>query len=212
MLANYDARAVAEVMGLDLPRIGMFAAKHRPTDPQAGAATFSLIEQAVENGLPRTALRHVAEWVAGGDKSKIASFEWGVVPKTTLERRESALSRQESERTERVARLAVHACRALGSQAEARDFMTAPHPELDGRTPLEAAKSDRHPPGRANPGCARGRPGPLSGSQLRLWRMVTGPHPIWSGEGARLFGQRWDPPGLSAIYTGTSFAVCLVRA
>jgi RES domain-containing protein len=46
---------------------------------------------------------------------------------------------------------------------------------------------------------------------LRLWRVVTGPHRIWSGEGARLFGQRWNPPGLSAIYTGTSFAVCLVE-
>ena len=46
---------------------------------------------------------------------------------------------------------------------------------------------------------------------LRLWRIVTGPHPIWSGEGARLFGQRWNPPGLPAIYAGTSFAVCLVE-
>lgn len=46
---------------------------------------------------------------------------------------------------------------------------------------------------------------------LRLRRIVTGPHPIWSGEGARLFGQRWNPPGLPAIYTGTSFAVCLLE-
>jgi RES domain-containing protein len=46
---------------------------------------------------------------------------------------------------------------------------------------------------------------------LRLWRIVTGQHPIWSGEGARLFGQRWNPAGLSAIYTGTSFAICLVE-
>jgi RES domain-containing protein len=46
---------------------------------------------------------------------------------------------------------------------------------------------------------------------LRLWRIVTGTHPIWSGEGARLFGQRWNPAGLAAIYTGTSFAVCLVE-
>ncbi len=46
---------------------------------------------------------------------------------------------------------------------------------------------------------------------LRLWRIVTGSYPIWSGEGARLFGQRWNPPGLPAIYTGTSFAVCLVE-
>jgi RES domain-containing protein len=40
---------------------------------------------------------------------------------------------------------------------------------------------------------------------------VTGPHPIWSGEGARLFGQRWNPPGLPAIYAGTSFAICLLE-
>lgn len=46
---------------------------------------------------------------------------------------------------------------------------------------------------------------------LRLWRIVTGSHPVWSGEGARLYGQRWNPPGLPAIYTGTSFAVCLIE-
>ena len=40
---------------------------------------------------------------------------------------------------------------------------------------------------------------------------MTGPHPIWSGEGARLFGARWSPPGLPAIYAGTSFALCLVE-
>ena len=46
---------------------------------------------------------------------------------------------------------------------------------------------------------------------LRLWRIITGPHPIWSGDGARLFGARWNPVGLPAIYTGTSFALCLVE-
>ncbi|MBV8184982.1 MAG: RES domain-containing protein [Hyphomicrobiales bacterium] len=46
---------------------------------------------------------------------------------------------------------------------------------------------------------------------LRLWRITTGFHPIWSGEGARLFGQRWNPPGVPAIYTGTSFAVALLE-
>ena len=46
---------------------------------------------------------------------------------------------------------------------------------------------------------------------IRLWRIVTGPHPLWSGEGARLFGQRWNPPGFPAIYTGTSFALYLVE-
>lgn len=46
---------------------------------------------------------------------------------------------------------------------------------------------------------------------LRLWRIVAGPHTVWSGEGARLYGQRWNPPGFPAIYAGTSFAVCLIE-
>jgi len=102
----------------------------------------ALIEKAVERGLPRTALRHVAEQLAGGDKAKIVRLEWGVVPRTTLERRDKQLSPQESERTERVARLFVHARRALGTAAEAREFMTAPHPLLDGRSPMDTAKTD----------------------------------------------------------------------
>ena len=41
---------------------------------------------------------------------------------------------------------------------------------------------------------------------LTLWRLVTGPHTIWSGEGARRHGARWNPKGLAAIYTASSFA------
>jgi putative toxin-antitoxin system antitoxin component (TIGR02293 family) len=102
----------------------------------------ALIEKAVERGLPRQALRQVAESLAGGDKARAASLEWGVVPKTTLERRTVQLSPQESERMVRVARLFVHARRALGMEAEAREFMTNPHPALDGRSLLDAARSD----------------------------------------------------------------------
>lgn len=188
MLSDYDAKAVAEVLGIqflttsDGPlqsgvkldrRIGRdvlgiaersggvdgasvlpmdTGALRRPlplpgrsrSAPQAELSppSAALIERAVEAGLPRSALRHVAECLAGGDRTKIARLEWGVVPKTTLERRETQLSPEESERTERVARLFVHARRALGTEAEAREFMTAPHPELDGRSPLDAARTD----------------------------------------------------------------------
>lgn len=199
MLPNYDAKAVAEVMGLafvqgskhasapasrfkadaDKERLGSVstgaigdfvirideAAMFIVEIKKDGLAAFAtsrtsggrasqihgrrvtsptsvLIEKAVEGGLPREALRHVAEMIAGGDKAKASALEWGVVPKTTLERRETRLSPQESERTERIARLFVHARRALGTDAEAREFMTSPHPELDGRSPMDAAKTD----------------------------------------------------------------------
>jgi putative toxin-antitoxin system antitoxin component (TIGR02293 family) len=164
MLPNYDAKAVAEVMGLAFIRLPTDGRKKgRPESAvievdgaallivgrlaqvrgrRAPAPTPVFIEKAVESGLPREALEHVAEAIAGGDRAKASAIERGIVPRTTLERRESRLSRQESERTERVARLFVQARRALGSEAEARTFMTAPHPELDRRSPFEAAKTD----------------------------------------------------------------------
>ncbi len=191
MLPNYDAKAVAEVMGLAFVRGSKEGEAKREQHKSVSSKvdddfvihvddelmlvvelkaksalalfgkskTFGrrlsqfkshlvsspspvFIEKAVESGLPRKALRRVAELIAGGDKTKISALEWGVVPKTTLERRESKLSPQESERTERIARIFVHARRALGTEAEAREFMTTPHPELDGRSPIEAAKTD----------------------------------------------------------------------
>ncbi len=197
MLAGYDAKAVAEVMGIAFLRssevraprastarttpkgrakssTGMFdgdfvisvddalvlVVDGRTNNAFVGSARSGrkhsaafrddlvsppspiLIEKAVERGLPRQALRHVAECLAGGDMAKASSLEWGLVPKTTLERREVQLSPQESERTERVARLFVHARRALGTAAEAREFMTTPHPLLDARSPVDAARTD----------------------------------------------------------------------
>ncbi len=199
MLTNYDAKAIAEVMGIAFlrsskvgplpPATSSTSAKRASRSPTTDLGgdfvicvddvlvlvvevktnrTFAqfhqskgranrnfdfkndlvsspspvLIEKAVERGLPRQALRHVAEWLAGGDKAKAAWLEWGVVPKTTLERRETQLSPQESERTERIARLFVHARRALGTEAEAREFMTTPHPQLDERSPVDAARTD----------------------------------------------------------------------
>jgi putative toxin-antitoxin system antitoxin component (TIGR02293 family) len=170
MLTDYDARAVAEVMGIAF--VHSQGTARPPAPKRARAASGSsvaveivlgdaalrmvertsgisaippspaLIEKAVAAGLPRGALRQVAEHLAGDDKAKVSRLEWGVVPKTTLDRRETQLSPEESERTERVARLLVHARRALGTEEEAREFMTSPHPRLDGRSPVEAARTD----------------------------------------------------------------------
>jgi putative toxin-antitoxin system antitoxin component (TIGR02293 family) len=159
MLPNYDATAIAAALGLAFRRTAPTPGASAPGDfviqvdgvptqvveapPHGGdIASFTQIEKAVEHGLPREALRHLAETLAGGDKALAAQLQWGVVPKTTLDRRATQLSPQESERTERVARLFVHAIRALGTTAEAREFMTAPHPELDDRSPIEAARTD----------------------------------------------------------------------
>lgn len=133
MLADYNAPAIAALMGIAPPP--MPASRTAPATP-------ATIEHAVENGLPRTALHHLAMRLAGPDPARIARIEWGIVPRTTLERRQTRLSPEESERTERAARLFVHATRALGTEPEARDFMTTPHPMLNGKTPLDAARTD----------------------------------------------------------------------
>jgi putative toxin-antitoxin system antitoxin component (TIGR02293 family) len=170
MLPNYDAKAIAEALGLVFIQL-----QRRPKEPAAiadfivgGDDRFVIVEQAidgsgktgpsqaktylapsvafleraVEVGFPRMALRRLVERLVGDDKSKILGLEWDVVPKTTLERRKNKLSTEESERTERIARLFVHSRRALGTEAEARKFMITAHPELDGRSPFDAAKTD----------------------------------------------------------------------
>jgi len=100
------------------------------------------IERAVGTGLPRESLRRVALRI-GGDAERASAIEHAVVPKTTLARRGTGrLTREESERTERLARLFIHAVAALGSEDDARAFLRRPHPELDGRTPLDAAVTE----------------------------------------------------------------------
>ncbi len=46
---------------------------------------------------------------------------------------------------------------------------------------------------------------------MRLWRIAGASYSVWSGEGARLHGARWNPPGLPAIYAGTSYAICALE-
>ncbi len=47
---------------------------------------------------------------------------------------------------------------------------------------------------------------------MRLWRIGRAAHPAWSGEGARLYGARWNPRGLPAIYTGCSYAIAALES
>lgn len=98
--------------------------------------------KAIESGLPRESLRCLALQIAGGNEAEAKRLERLVVAKTMLGRRNDRLSRQEGERTERIARLFVQAKKALGTQEEASEFMMTPHPELDGETPLQAAQTD----------------------------------------------------------------------
>ena len=123
-----DVQKVADVMGG--PKV-------------LGRAICSLdqLVEAVENGLPKGCLRNTARRVLA-DRGEQRRLMYRVVPEATFKRRRERLSPSESERTERLARVVAAAEYVWDSPENARRFLSAPHPELRGRAPLNAAMTE----------------------------------------------------------------------
>lgn len=102
--------------------------------------SMSELENTVSTGLPKRALRFAAERIfsARGEARRVM---FQVVPEATYKRR-TRLSRPESERTERLARVIAAAEHVWDDREDAREWLTRPHPELAGRTPLESAMTE----------------------------------------------------------------------
>ncbi len=88
----------------------------------------------VEAGLPLTIVAHLEE--RGLTKSEVLHI---VHPRTLKHRksRREHLSREESERALRTARLLAQAEEVMGSPAAALGWMRAPKQRFDGRTPFQ---------------------------------------------------------------------------
>ena len=99
------------------------------------------LKSAIERGLPAEAAKQTMKAVGGADVEPM-------FVRLVFESRErqneigqpygwqGMLTPAESERTERIARIAALAVRALGDEDTARVFLTTPHPKLGGVTPL----------------------------------------------------------------------------
>lgn len=99
------------------------------------------LDSAVSAGLPKRSLLRLSSRLY--EDSRVASaFKFKVVPPATWKRRDKRLSREESERTERLARVLALAEFALDDREEARTWMGMPHRELGGKTPLETARTE----------------------------------------------------------------------
>ncbi len=99
------------------------------------------LEELVEGGLPKAALGNALRRVyARATERKRILFQ--VVPQATFYRRLAKLRITESERTERLARVIAAAEGVWEDQDDAREWLTQPHPELAGRTPMEAALTE----------------------------------------------------------------------
>jgi putative toxin-antitoxin system antitoxin component (TIGR02293 family) len=71
----------------------------------------------------------------------VTAFVYRVVPSATFKRR-TKLSVDESQQTERLARIVALTEAIWQNEAEARAFLNRPHPLLDDETPLEVARTD----------------------------------------------------------------------
>lgn len=99
------------------------------------------LDSAVNAGLPKRSLVLLSSRLYR-DTRAASAFKFKVIPAATWKRRQKRLSRQESERIERLARVLAFAEYVLDDRDEARQWMSAPHRELDGNTPLEAAQTE----------------------------------------------------------------------
>lgn len=97
--------------------------------------------EVVQRGLPRAVVRALAGAVTPpGDTEGRRRVEALVASPATI-KRSPRLSPAASERAERLARVTALARQALGDEAEAKAWLTEPHP-LFGRPPIELAATD----------------------------------------------------------------------
>lgn len=103
--------------------------------------TVEDLRQAVEAGLPIESLHRTVRLVAG-DGPEATELKHRIVPKTTLQRRRGRLTPDESERLERLARMAALAEGVWEDRALAHEFLVSPQPQLGDARPVDLARSD----------------------------------------------------------------------
>jgi putative toxin-antitoxin system antitoxin component (TIGR02293 family) len=129
---SYDARATAAALG------GKRVLKRE-------VRTGLDLHRAVAAGLPVESLARVVRAVTGPKAAPQAQkMTDAIVPEGTYKRRLKVgrLSRGESERTERLARVYALAEHVLGESELARAFLAVPHAELDGESPLDVLATE----------------------------------------------------------------------
>ena len=108
---------------------------------QASIRSVSELEAAVSAGLPKRSLELLSARLHL-DRKVASAYKFKIVPQATWKRRSKRLSVDESERTERLARVLAHAEYVWDDREQAREWMAKPHRELHNNTPLEAARTE----------------------------------------------------------------------
>jgi putative toxin-antitoxin system antitoxin component (TIGR02293 family) len=116
-----EAQSIAKILGLS-----------------SSIHSYAQLESEVSKGLPKKSLRLLATRIS----SEGIVFCHKVVPRATYNRRGDRLSAAESEKTSRIARVVALAEHVWRNEADAREWMNTPLPELQGRTPVDAVQTE----------------------------------------------------------------------
>jgi putative toxin-antitoxin system antitoxin component (TIGR02293 family) len=103
--------------------------------------SFAELDSLVSHGLPKQALKAIVDNI-GLNTEERKKLLYRIVPEATYKRRRDKLSAEESERTERLARIYATAQYVWNSADEARVFLHAPHPMLRDRAPLDVSLTE----------------------------------------------------------------------
>jgi putative toxin-antitoxin system antitoxin component (TIGR02293 family) len=95
----------------------------------------------IEHGLPKASLQSVAASIYP-ERARQRALIHSIVPEATYKRRRDRLTTAESEKTERLARIAALAQQVWGRDEDARAFLVSPHALLGDRSPVAAAATD----------------------------------------------------------------------
>jgi putative toxin-antitoxin system antitoxin component (TIGR02293 family) len=124
MTAMVSPFRIAQVMGL-----------------KRNVRSLSELAAVVSAGLPKSALNASVAHVypAGPDRTEMV---YRIIPQATYKRRRVHLKSEESERTERLARVIATAEYVWDDRKQAQRFLTSPHAQLDGLRPIEIGLSE----------------------------------------------------------------------
>jgi putative toxin-antitoxin system antitoxin component (TIGR02293 family) len=103
--------------------------------------SFAELDELVSHGLPKNALKASVDRICLNNEDR-KHLLYRIIPEATYKRRRDSLSVDESERAERLARVYATAEYVWDSDDDARAFLHAPHPMLQGRTPLDVSMSE----------------------------------------------------------------------
>ena len=103
--------------------------------------SFAELDELVSHGLPKNALKASVDRICLNNEDR-KHLLYRIIPEATYKRRRASLSVEESERAERLARVYATAQYVWNSDDDARAFLHAPHPMLQGRAPLDVSMSE----------------------------------------------------------------------